>query len=158
MPYQHASRILQPQRLRRNMLRHRVQIAYAPFQGTVTIESRRPSGSVHGHDACSPDSGGVQTGTVERRSVLGRRQLAADGVPQRRHAGVKVAPGGSDRRAGCSEVGKHIRALVYRGARINGDLGAQYVECDGYRRACHAQELGANASNHHRNNGQLGQR
>jgi hypothetical protein len=74
MPHKHSPRILQPQRLRSNMLLHRVQIAYAPFQGTVNIEVGSPGGGVHGHDAGTRDGGGMQTRAVQRRTVLGRSE------------------------------------------------------------------------------------
>jgi hypothetical protein len=53
-------------------------------------------------------------------------------------------------------VGVHTRSLVNRCASIYGYLGAQYLDRDGNRSACHAQELGAKASDHHGNNGELG--
>jgi hypothetical protein len=75
MPHKHSPRVLQPDRLRRNMPLHCLQIAYASFQWTVNIECRRPGGGVHGHDACTRDGGGIQTSTVQRRTVLGSRKV-----------------------------------------------------------------------------------
>src|SRR5262245_30859192 len=65
LSHQHSSRVLQPQRLRRNMSLHRLQVADAAFQGAVHIEGSRPGGSVHGHAACTRDGNGMQTSTVQ---------------------------------------------------------------------------------------------
>jgi hypothetical protein len=134
MSQQHSPRVPQPQRLRRNMLRHRVQIAYAPFQWTVNIECRRPGGGVHGYDAGTPDGGGMQARAVQRCTVLGSRQSVSGLLPHCRHTGMEVAPRGSDRSAVCRDVGEHTRSLANRGARIYGYLGAQYFKSDSNRR------------------------
>ena len=107
---------------------------------------------------CTRDGGGMQARTVQRRTVLGSRKPMSDVVPHGRHAGVEVAPCGSDRSAIRRDVGEHARSLANRRARIYGYLVAQYLDGDGDCRARHAQELGAKASDHHRNNRQLGQR
>jgi hypothetical protein len=80
MPHKHSPRVLQPERLRCNMPVHRLQIAYASFQRTVNIERGRPGG-VHSHDACTRDGGGIQTSTVQCRTILGSWKLMSDFVP-----------------------------------------------------------------------------
>src|SRR5262245_30217516 len=80
--------VFQPQRLRSNMPCHRLQIADAPFQWTVSIEGRSTGGGVHGHDACPRDGGCMQTSAVQRSTVLGSRKMVSDLVPHGRHADV----------------------------------------------------------------------
>jgi hypothetical protein len=140
MPEKYSARVLQPDRLHRNMPLHRLQITHASFQWTVDIESRRPGGSVHGHHACAPDGRGIQTSAVQGRTVLGGRKLMSDLVPHGIDACVKVALCGGDRRAMRRDVGEHTGPLTNRYARIYRYLVAQDLDRDRHGRARHPQE------------------
>jgi hypothetical protein len=93
-----------------------------------------------------------------KKTFSAESKVMSDLVPHGRHARVEVAPCGSDRSAIRRDVGEHTWSLANRCARIYRYLVAQYLDRDGHCRARHAQELGTNASDHHRNNGQVGKR
>ena len=127
MPEKYSARVLQPDRLRRNMPVHRLQVTYASFQWTVDIECRRPAGSMHGHDACATDAGGIQTSAVQSRAVLGSRKLISNLVPHGIDACVKVASCGGDRR------GMQRDRRAYWAARESMRQDLQILCCAGSR-------------------------